>query len=181
MEQPNSDVRRMTKMMRMRPIACLGAALVLSVLTAWPAQAAGGTSAVCSILMSVGFSPGLTMTPGSGTKGTDGESGSISCQGRINGHHVTGPGTFGFEGTYTASSCLSGTGSGTYFGTVPTDAGPMRFSGTFSQTWVGLVFQIEAEQPGAHFTATAVGVPTQGDCIRTPLTQAAASMTAFGR
>jgi hypothetical protein len=167
--------------MGLRPIACLGAALMLSAPTAWPAQAAGETSAICSVLMSVQFSPGLTMTPGSGTKGTDGESGSISCQGRINGHDVTGAGTFGFEGTYTDATCLSGRGSGTYSWTVPTDAGQMRFEGTFSQTWVGLVFQIEAEQPGARFTATAVGVPTEGDCVDTPVTRATATMTAFGR
>jgi hypothetical protein len=157
---------------RARIVGCV-AALLLSTFML-PAQARGATSAVCSIVSSLDLAPGLSLTEGSGTYGTGGhETGSMTCVGTFDGHAVTGPGFFGFEATY-VGTCLADHGSGRYTFTVPTDAGTMHVAGTYTESSIGPLGQIEGSQPGASVTGNFVFYPTQGDCAVSPVTRAQA-------
>lgn len=132
-----------------------------------------GTSAECSISFPAFFSPGLTPVSQSGTFDSRGETGTINCVGQIFGHTVIGPGSFGFEGTVTDSSCVSHKGSGTSYFTVPTDAGPVHVSGGgFTNMGVGVFGGAEAMHTGVHFVGSYLLLPTEGDCVAHPLTQA---------
>jgi len=145
-------------------------ALLLPALGAWPAHAQGGTSAVCSLRIPANLTPGFSRTSSTGTYGTGGETGTITCSGTVDGHRVTGPGSFGFKGTYTGE-CFGNVGSGTYFFTVPTDVGQMHFTGTYTETRIGLTGPVEASQPGARFSGPLVVAPTKGDCVTAPVTE----------
>jgi hypothetical protein len=69
-------------------------------------------------------------------------------------------------------TCLSDHGSGTYFFTVPTDAGPVHFAGTYTESSVGPIGHIAGSHPGARLMGDFVFHPTQGDCVSTPVTEA---------
>jgi hypothetical protein len=131
----------------------------------------GKTNAICSTRADVTFSPGISLTTSSGTLGSGDETGSIVCVGTFNGHRVTGPGSFGTKGTYTAI-CVLGQVSGRYSITVPTDAGPMHFAPTFTATPIGVVSPIEGSQPGMHLTGLEVFVFKRGNCVTAPVTEA---------
>ena len=156
-------------MRRVQIVGCLFA-LFLPVIAAWPAHAQGTTSADCLISVSVHFSPAVSLSPSSGTETTGGETGSIACSGAFEGHRVTGSGTFGYEGVFTGITCVSDTTplSGTYSFTVPTDAGPLHFSGHITDARIATIDQFDLTQPGAHFTATAAIVPLIGTCVVVP-------------
>lgn len=115
------------------------------------------------------------MRPSTVAYGSGGETGSITCVGTIDGHRVTGPGSFGFEGIYTGD-CFSNVGSGTYFFTVPTDTGLAHFAGTYTESRLGLTGPVNGSQPGARFTGGHVTVPTKGNCVTTPVTEVLAYM-----
>lgn len=156
-------------------IAGLLAVAVLPVLAGGPvyAEAQGATSLVCTMAFPAHFAPGFTLTPKSGTDRSAGEVGTLACSGTQDGHRVTGAGTFGFEGVYT-SDCLFDHGSGTYFYTLPTDAGPVHATGTYAYDRIGVTLFVAASQSGsgAHGSATLLVVPTKGDCVFTPFTEA---------
>jgi hypothetical protein len=124
------------------------------------------------ISVPVHFSPGVTISPVSGTETTGGETGSIACTGTFDGHRVTGTGTFGYEGVFTGITCLFDTAplSGSYSFTVPTDAGSLHFAGHISDTRIFLLDRFELSQAGATFTGTAAIVPTTGTCLVSPAT-----------
>jgi hypothetical protein len=88
---------------------------------------------------------------------------------------VTGPGSFGNEGTYTGI-CVLGATSGRYFITVPTDAGPMHFAPTYSGA-VAAVGLDDGSQPGIRWTGFEVFVFKRGDCVTAPVTKAIGSNT----
>lgn len=133
----------------------------------------GETRAECSLSFPAYFSPGLGMTPNSPTFTSAGETGSIHCEGTIHGHTVTGPGSFGFDGTLTDSSCLSHSGSGTSYFTVPTDAGPLHIAGGgFTIKGLGVFGSVEATHADVHFTGSYVLLPTRGNCVTDPVTDA---------
>jgi len=159
---------------RMWLAGSLAGLLTLPALAGAPAIAQGRTSAGCTIVFTTHFAPGFTLSPTSGIEGTGGETGSINCTGTLDGHRVTGPGTFGYDGTFTAITCLFDGRplSGRYAITVPTEAGPVRFSGTVTDSRIGLIDRVSASAPGAQFTGVAVIVPTQGTCVLSPLTEA---------
>lgn len=131
----------------------------------------GRTNMTCLATADVTLSPGVELTSSSGTIDSGGETGSITCTGTFKGHRVTGPGSFGTKATYTAT-CVAGQVSGRYSITIPTDAGPMRFTPTFTTTPVGAVAPIEGSQPGIRLTGLEVFVFTQGDCVTAPVTEA---------
>jgi len=116
------------------------------------------------------LSPGFGLTPTEGTAVSAGENGSVTCAGQIDGHTVTGPGSFGLDGHYTDSTCLTQHSSGTYTFTVPTDAGPLHKAGTFSENRLGLSGSEEVTQPGAHGTGSYLALPMRGDCVTAPVT-----------
>jgi hypothetical protein len=158
-------------------LAAPAVVLALPTLIAWPAHAQGSTNAVCTVVFTAHFSPGFTLTPSSGPDESGGETGSIACAGTIDGGRVAGPGTFGIEGVYTAT-CLFDHGSGRYFGTVPTDAGSRHFVGDYRYSRIGGSLFVDLSQAGAHGSGILAVVPTQGDCIRAPVTQGLATGTA---
>ena len=160
-------------------IAGVVVALLLPILVALPAYAQGATNAVCTLAFRLHFSTGLSLTPSTGSDGSGGETGSINCAGMFDGHRVMGPGAFGFQSTVYTSTCLGDTAAGnTYFFTVPTDAGPMHFVGTFSDIRIGLTIVVNGSQPGARASGVFVVVPTKGNCITDPLTDAQGTGTA---
>lgn len=134
----------------------------------------GATSADCSLSFPAYVTPGLGMSPSSGQFDSRGETGTITCVGKIFGHTVTGPGTFGFEGTLTNSSCLTHQGSGTSFFTVPTDAGPVHVSGGgFTIAGLGVLGSGHATHDGGlAFDDSYVLFPLKGNCITEPVTEA---------
>lgn len=147
--------------------------LLLPMIMVWPAHAQGATNAVCALAFPLHFSTGLSLTPSTGSDGSGGETGSINCAGTFDGHRVTGPGSFGFQSAVYTSTCLGDNAAGsTYFFTVPTDAGPMHMVGTFSDVRIGLTIVANGSQPGASGSGVFVVVPSRGNCITAPLTDA---------
>ena len=109
------------------------------------------------------------MTSSTGSYGTAGEAGTMICLGSLDGDRVTGPGTFGFEGTYTGD-CFGNVGSGTYSFTVPTETGPKRFTGSYTERRSGFNGPVEASQAEGRFRGVFVVLPQEGDCISSPVT-----------
>ena len=142
---------------------------------AWLAYGDQGTSATCTIIFPNRLSPGFSLTPSTGTYGSGGETGTISCLGSLDGHRVTGRGTFGFEGVYTGD-CFGNTGSGTYSFTVPTEAGSKHFTGSYSERRTGFNGSIQASQPGGHFQGAFLVLPQKGDCLTSPVTEVVINM-----
>ncbi len=128
------------------------------------AQATGST-AVCVHRWTDSVSPGLTLTGRQVTFTSHGETGTITCIGAVNGHQVTGTGTFGEVGSF-QGTCASGFGSATFSFSIPTTAGPAAFSVPVTFTYAagaGLT-------SSAVFPGTFVVVPTAGNCLITPVT-----------
>lgn len=111
------------------------------------------------------------MASGSGKGTSNGQTGSITCHGQFDGHTVTGPGSFGFQETYTAN-CLVDQSGGTYFATVPTDDGPVHLEGPFTASRLGLILSGEASRPGERFSGSGTVIPTNGDCLLHSITEA---------
>jgi hypothetical protein len=157
------------------------AAVAFPALVASPAQAQGETEAVCSFVWKAYFSPGFTMTKGTGIYGTgvriDGaETGRMTCVGMINGHWVTGPGTFGHKGNTWDGSCFGNQGAGTFSYTIPTAGGPQHITGTYTESrGINQEGPVEARQPGAVFSGRhqvlPPGVTSWQDCINRPVTE----------
>jgi hypothetical protein len=154
----------------------LSVALTASPSLAQSGSPEGPTSAQCSFVFPARFAPGFTLASRPGTGTSDGQTGSISCHGQFDGHTVTGPGSFGFQESYIAN-CLVDQGSGTYFATVPTDAGSIHLEGPYTYTRLGLTFSVEATRPGERFDGSGIVVPTKGDCLLNPITDTTVYMT----
>src|ERR1051325_9165093 len=90
----------------------------------------------CTFEGDVTASPGLTTSPSSGTDTTNGETGTIACDGRVNGRQPTGQGTWGLEGRYGTKdpdTCQSGgEGDAVMPITIPTSSGPEHIKNTFT-------------------------------------------------
>jgi hypothetical protein len=157
---------------RLRIVGVLGTLAAVALVATASAQAAGATSAACTVRFGLTITPGFSRTTGSGTLTSDGETGSISCIGKIGGHRVTGPGSVGLEETYTRGNCLSHVGTGTASVTIPTTAGMAHMVGaaTSRRTAVGL--RAEVEFPDARFGGIGVAIPKHGSCLVTPLRSA---------
>lgn len=160
-------------------------ASLLSLINAGSALAAGtGGQANCSFGVPLHASPGLGITASSGTFNSGGEVGTMSCTGTIAGYRVTGPGTFGFDGTI-EGSCLGHRGSGISGFTIATEAGMLHISGGgFTVEGVGVLgkaqavpttMQIDDQEPvpaSISFMGSYLLVPVKGNCVTEPVTQA---------
>ncbi len=143
---------------------------------------------VCRVSFTANFSPGLSTVPTSGNISSGGETGTVTCEGEINGQRVIGGGPFGFDGRFglgllgagVGDTCLGGSGTGTYRATVQTTGGPVSLSEavTFRYTSTGLTTGGEGEVQGPNTTGAFTYRPTAGDCVVTPLTQFAVDVTA---
>jgi hypothetical protein len=137
-----------------------------------------GTQADCTLSFPAYISGGLTLAPQSATYTSSGETGSISCTGTIEGQRITGPGSFGFQGTLTEASCLSHKGSGHSSFTIPTESGPLHVSGGhFSDDGVGIFGTVDATHAGGvQFVGTYVLFPVKGNCVTEPVTEGRVEM-----
>ncbi|MGH2690055.1 MAG: hypothetical protein ACRDKW_14800 [Actinomycetota bacterium] len=148
------------------------AAMALSVaLFPAPVTAAVPSRAVCVATWTDSVSPGASLTPGTSTFSSGGQTGSISCAGSVMGHDVTGPGTIGEEGR-AQGTCTAGTGSATFHMTIPTTGGPVDLSFPVEFTIAGAV----GSRPGGPMPGGFVFAPLEGDCVTTPVTRIAVVM-----
>jgi hypothetical protein len=147
------------------------------------AGAAGGTpeqpntkDTHCLAVFDLTFSPGISMSPSSGTATSHGETGTNRCDGPINGKQVTGPGTRGEDlryGVRDSGTCSGGKSDVTFSFTMPTadgvervvstfvaEYGPLQGGGAYGGTFTG-------ERMYGKFTVTAI----EGDCVTKPITK----------
>ena len=140
-----------------------------------PAGAEEGTP--CAFEVDVSLSPGLSREPTSGTFGSDGESGTLDCDGPVGGQPSTGRGTFGTHGRYGTDGdgdhCRSreGRGEGTANLTIPVEEGRAHVEDPFT-----LIYRVEGrgvvgEIKGRRFTGTFDVTRANGDCLRSPVTK----------
>lgn len=139
-----------------------------------PAGAGGAT--VCAFRSEVVVSPGLSTAESTGDSTSDGETGTMECDGWVDGKQPTGPGTFGFAGRYGTAgpdTCASGgEGDGVQSFTIPTRQGPVelanRLSFSYRESAGGV---ISGRFHGDQLTGTFEIVPLEGDCSKTPVTR----------
>jgi hypothetical protein len=149
--------------------------LSVSATPAAPARAAAGTT--CTFDIDVVASPGLSTSPSSGTVASKGEDGTSACNGPVNGHQPSRPGTVGFDGRYgtkDGDTCQSGgEGDGIFSFTIPTSAGAEHIKNTET-------YDYGSFKAGAPFSGTFKGdrmsgtfevQPIDGDCASSPVTK----------
>jgi hypothetical protein len=136
-----------------------------------------GKGTECFIDKDDTISPGLSVTPSSGTFATAAE-GVIECHGPVNGHKPTGDGTYsevGRYGTKDPDTCQrGGEGDARFVITIPTDGGNQRFAAPFTFTYGepstrGGVVAGRFEGDGFHGTFDLT--PKEGDCVTKPVTR----------
>jgi len=147
-------------------LATLAAATLLA---AAPAHAAGKTSAACVSQFTSTITPGLSITPSSGTQTTGGASGTIACIGKIDGRRITGIGSVGYDSAYTAGSCASETSTGTVRGTIPTTGGDQDLVGALTVQRTALIIRARVQFDGIRYIGIGPAIPLLGNCILTPL------------
>ncbi|MCA1699730.1 MAG: hypothetical protein LC790_12835 [Actinobacteria bacterium] len=155
-------------------LATLAAATLL---TAAPAQAVGKTSAACASQFTSTISPGFSTAPSSGTQTTNGETGTVTCVGKIAGRRITGIGSIGYDSTYTAGTCASETASGTVRATIPTAAGDQHLVGALTVQRTALAIRAQVKFGGFQYTGIGVAIPIEGNCFLTPLRRALIVLT----
>lgn len=161
----------------LRAAGALAALAGVALLAATPAHATGATSAVCVTQFIGTISPGLGFTPSSGTETTHGETGSITCVGTLAGARITGPGTAGFDLTYTASTCAAQSSAGTVRVTIPTTAGNRHVVAALTVRSTALALRVEARSEDHHYSGVGVVIPLQGNCFFTPMRKASIVLT----
>ena len=133
--------------------------------------------AECFISKDDVLSPGLSLSPSSGTAVTP-EVGIIECHGKINGAAPTGDGQVtevARYGTKDPDTCTSGgEGDGKMDFSIPTSAGVQTFTAVFTFTYGepstrgGIV---AGKFQGKGFHGTFDATPQEGDCISAPVTR----------
>jgi len=135
------------------------------------AGAADDQGTPCAFEVDVNLSPGLSRSPSSGAFDTKGESGTLDCQGDVDGQPATGRGTFGAEGRYGTAghgdSCDSrqGRGDGTAHLTVPVEGGSRHVDDPFTLTYRVDGRSVVGEITGRRFAATFDVTKADGDCF----------------
>jgi hypothetical protein len=131
----------------------------------------------CNFAADFTISPGLSSEPSSGTVSTGGETGTMECQGTVNGKRATGPGTFGADGRYGtqgADTCASGgEGDAHQSFTVPTEGGSEHVDNDVTFTYGALSggAVVGGEFKSDRFSGTFEITPTEGDCVTAPVTR----------
>jgi hypothetical protein len=145
----------------------LAAAFAAAASAALPAAAAiAKSTARCWHRWTDTLSPGVTTQRQTVAFTSGGETGTIDCRGSVEGRRITGPGTFGEQGTYDGS-CTSGSGSATFSMTLPTASGPLKLRMPVVFTFAGFGVTTTKTFPGVFFFA-----PLAGNCL-TPVTKIA--------
>jgi hypothetical protein len=121
-------------------------------------------------------SPGFFRDGNSGTFTTNGETGTVTCDGPVNGKRPTGPGTYGASGRYgTPRPADCGQAAGDYQNsmTIPTADGPQTVKN--HGTWSSGAFKSGGAFSGSFTGDTADGTfevtPEEGDCFSRPMTR----------
>jgi len=162
-----------------RPRSILVSAVVVlgsSLLAVGPA--ARGTEGIpCTAEVDLTVAPGLSNSPSSGTWTTNGETGTITCTGRLGGYEVTGPGTIGGHGRYGVNdpaSCRGGDADGPQFFSIPTSGGIQHIRNDHFVTYGPLKGDgpYGGEFRGPRFSGTFQARPVEGDCVTAPITKA---------
>jgi hypothetical protein len=130
----------------------------------------------CEARATFTFTPGFWREGNSGTWTSDGETGTVTCDGPVNGKRPTGPGTYGASGRYGTEDpddCSNAEGDYQNSITIPTADGPERV--TNRGAWRGGAFQGGGAFGGTFTGQTADGsfeiTPTEGDCVTRPVTK----------
>jgi hypothetical protein len=157
--------------------------LTLPALLWWGSGHAHATAATtgtpCTFAFDVTVSPGLSSTAkSSGTFTSNGQTGTITCNGTVNGKQPTGAGTFGTSGRYGTKNggdtCQSGgNGDGVDNITVPTASGNQSVTSHFTFVYGALKGGglISGTFTGDRFSGTFDVQLTQGDCVTKPFTK----------
>jgi hypothetical protein len=159
-------------------MALVAFALTLSGSVTPAIRATAQQSTHCSFVKEVVLSPGFSMAPTSGVFTTNGEQGTIECDGPVDGKPPVGVGSIGTEGRYGTEgpdTCTSGTeGEGVDSVTIPTADGPVKLLGEYTFTGGdppkkghGL---ISGRFEGKRFSGTFEATPLKGDCVTSPIT-----------
>lgn len=150
------------------------ASCALTLPLAAPATAADG-GARCTFSYFPQLSPGLSTTPGAGKVTSDLSTGKAECTGTLNGANITGPGPFGFFGAYENGSCQSGgIGTGFIVAKIPTYTGevsikdPITFKFGPGSGFPPGVGDWDGERTSGRYLV----LPTKGDCVTSPVTEA---------
>jgi hypothetical protein len=137
-------------------------------------QAAGTP---CHFEVDASLAPGLSRTPSSGTFTSNGETGTISCDGPVNGEPPSSGGTLGTDGRYglggEGDSCRSerGEGDGTMHITVPTVSGGQHLDDPFTMTYALEGRRVVGRFTGRRFSGTFEITAARGDCFFDPITR----------
>jgi len=165
--------------MNRRSVISATLVLLFSLVPLAPTRAAGSETK-CVWAHDVFASPGLSTTPSSGSwtsKGPQGETGTITCDGPINGKRPTGPGVLEARGRYGTKggvTCQSGgEGDGVWSLTFPTADGTVHFVDPFTMRFgafeTGAPFAVEFG--GDRIKGTGEVQSFEGDCAANPITK----------
>ena len=161
----------------MPPLRRLVLTAILAAGLVAPPVGAAESGTPCTFEVDATLSPGMSRSPSSGTFETNGESGTLDCQGSVGGQPVTGPGTFGAEGRYgidgDGDDCRSrhGRGDGTGHFTIPVDGGSRHVDDPFTMSYRVEGRRVVGEITGERFTGTFDVTRADGDCLRSPITR----------
>jgi hypothetical protein len=142
-----------------------------------PAGVSAQQATACEATVDIDMAPGLSSTASSGTFTSRGETGTVSCDGPVNGHQPSGPGTFGASGHYGTQGgdvCTSGgEGDAKQRWTFPTADVDEEVTDTQTFTYGALSggSTFGGEFKGERYSGTFEVSPKQGDCVTTPLTK----------
>ena len=167
-----------------RPVLVAVAVAILGVLPGFRALAgpldeddSKRKDAECFLSMNEVLSPGLSLTPSSGTAVTS-EPGDVECHGKVNGAAPTGDGQVNGAaryGTKDPDTCTSGgEGDGKFDISVPTSAGVQTFTAVYTFTYGEPSTRggvVAGKLQGKGFHGTFDVTPEKGDCISAPVTR----------
>lgn len=133
-------------------------------------------NAVCSATIPLNISPGLfALKHSQGTNQSFGETGTLNCTGKLDGHRIAGPGTVGFAGHY-GGTCNATTGVGKWSFSLPVDDNGVtrviHHAGAYDSPGVSLAIVFNGKFETGRLTGTGLVTPVQGDCLAQPMTKA---------
>ncbi len=163
-------------MNRIGVVLCIAGLAASGLVPTSGARADSGTT--CTVENPVTLSPGLSLVEGSTGTFDNQSTGTVTCDGPVDGAEPTGPGTFLDKGTYGTQdpdNCVSGgEGQGAYTMVLPTANGkktvvlPFTLEFAAPSTMGGLV---GIHTRGDGFVGEFGGTPLAGDCVSAPVTK----------
>jgi hypothetical protein len=157
-----------------RVVVLTAAVLSVGASPAFAAGPSGPVTARCAFRYSPAINPGVGLFTDSGTVSSGGETGTVDCSGALDGHAITGTGTWGFEGKLSEANCVEGgKGTGRILMTVPTDAGKQHFEEFISFAFgpVGAYPPLMGDWVGDRTSGVFLVTPAEGDCVTAKVTK----------